>query len=365
MKSSGRETICDVAIIGGGPAGCATAICLARAGSSVIVFESTASHNRNRTETISAQAQRALGEIGIRSHIVAGASQTSFGVVSIWGADQPQFADHLLRHRSNAGLHVDRSVLEKQLLEDARSCGVTVLSESRFASEPLQQRGKWRFNFEHQGARGSCTCRVLVDATGRRGSFWLRALPPRIPLDQLTAVLWTGVSRRCSPYLVVESVPDGWFYLAASGRMHTTIGLITEGDCYQRSSRRLTEFWLRSLAQTVCVKKRLPRHVERPNLSVVSAATIVRTRSAGPGWCAVGDAAFSHDPLSGLGLNHALQSAIHASFSIGRHLGVGTPFDEYEHWVRSRLGDYLLGRQKTYAIEQRWPESLFWQRRQT
>ncbi len=355
-------TKCDVAVVGGGPAGCATATYLAQAGFSVVIFDQTHRQDTSRTETLSPLVGRELARLGIKRGGMSEDFQAASGVLSVWGDHQTQILDSF-QHIHREGTHVNREGFDRNLVENARARGVTVLSNCRFMSPPKRQGGHWKFEFSCQSDKAVCLCRFLVDATGRIGSSWLRPLSPRVPLDQLVAILWTGKSQLNSPYLMIESVEDGWFYSATSNREQTTIALVTDSDYCRNRSGLISDFWLRRLSQTTYIKERLPVIEDLRSLRIVSAVTVVRARTAGPGWCAVGDATFSHDPLSGLGVTHALGSAARAAVSIERHLRAGTSLREYETWIASRLRSYLLQRQETYALERRWRNSLFWQRR--
>ena len=318
MKSHGT-TVSDVAIIGAGPAGCATAIDLARAGFSVIVFQCPHKRAHSRTETLSAFVGHELTELGIARCNMDGFVQPALGVISVWGSSQPLVTDSFTRIHGEGG-HVDRDAFDGMLAKSAKIAGAAVISDCRFMSVPRRESGRWRFKFASRDQNLVCVSNFLVDATGRTGSSWLRPLSPRIPLDGLIAVVWTGKSRRNCSYLMLESVTDGWFYSAAYAREHTTVTFVTDGDYCRKYSGRVSDFWSRSLAQTTCIKERIPLDADLRSLRIVSAATMVRARSAGQGWCAVGDATFSHDPLSGLGVTYALETAAQATFAIDRHL---------------------------------------------
>jgi hypothetical protein len=82
---------------------------------------------------------------------------------------------------------------------------------------------------------------------------------------------------------------------------------------------------------------------------------------------AVDDAAASHDPLSSSGIACTLHSGIHVARAIHNFLRTGQPC--VPGWLRSMDAEsfehYCATRQRYYGIEQRWPQSLFWNRRRT
>jgi flavin-dependent dehydrogenase len=227
----------------------------------------------------------------------------------------------------------------------------------------MRNRIKWEFEYFHDNRKVACSCRFLVDATGRSGSSWLGNLSSRIVLDRLIGVAWTGNSSSSSPYLVVEPINDGWFYSTTLPGGKATIAYMTDSDLYRRESERIPRLWHRQLDQTTYARERFSPYQDRSRLQIVSAATVIRAMPVGKDWCAVGDAAFSHDPLSGLGVHHALESATHAASGIGSLLTRGRPLSTYESWIAKSLRNYLRSRRHYYAKERRWPTSPFWQRR--
>ena len=91
---------------------------------------------------------------------------------------------------------------------------------------------------------------------------------------------------------------------------------------------------------------------------------IVATGSARTLIC-VGDAASSFDPISGHGIVKALRSGVFASYAIADHLerDDSDGLRRYGAFVRSEFAAYRKTLDEYYAQEQRWPDSVFWQRR--
>jgi len=220
------------------------------------------------------------------------------------------------------------------------------------------------FEFTSNCHNTACECRFLVDATGRSGSSPLARLSPRVVLDRLIAIIWTGKAGKAGNYLTVESVPDGWFYSAGLPGQRTTVVYVTDSDLYREGCKLNPAFWWLRLSQTTYARERFSSNTASLNLRIVSAATVVRAEAAGEDWCTVGDALLSHDPLSGRGVHDALESASHAAPAIEDYLHRGKPFSNYQSWAAERLHDYLISRRLNYATERRWQSSPFWQRRQ-
>ncbi len=70
------------------------------------------------------------------------------------------------------------------------------------------------------------------------------------------------------------------------------------------------------------------------------------------------------DPLSSQGLIQALASGIHAGEGLnGRLAGKVGAVDEYDIKANDSFREYSRLRAVYYGREQRWPQSVFWQRR--
>jgi 2-polyprenyl-6-methoxyphenol hydroxylase-like FAD-dependent oxidoreductase len=352
----------DVAVIGGGPAGSATALLLARSGLSVLLLEASGYRAPRVGEALSPQVGPRLVQLGVGGFPNPDMHLAAQGIVSMWGSREPRVNDYLFG-LNGAGWHVDRAMFDRMLAQNARKAGATVRRGSQLLSPPLLTGKHWVFEFARKGQRFACSCRFLVDATGRSGTPWLAHLSHRVVLDRLVAVVWTGKSHSNSQYLAVESVTDGWFYSANLPQKQTTIAYMTDSDLYRKSRQRTPSLWRWQLDQTTYARQRLAVDADLSKLRIVSAATVIRAQPAGEHWCAVGDAAFSQDPLSGLGVPHALESAGHAASAIKAFLERGELLNSYKSWITRRIQTYLICRAQYYASECRWRSSPFWERR--
>jgi flavin-dependent dehydrogenase len=284
------------------------------------------------------------------------------GIVSVWGGAEP-YVNDFFRDIDGSGWQVDRSAFDGMLAKSAEKAGTTVRSGSHLLTSPRRTVEGWAFEFACQDKRSDCRCKFLIDATGRSGTSWLSHLSPRVVLDRLIGVVWTGKQSGEWPYTLVESIDDGWFYSANLPGERMTVVYMTDSDLYRQGLRQFADLWWRQLSKASHVRKRLPGHADISKLRLVSAASMARLNPVGRDWCAVGDAAMSHDPLSGRGVNHALESAFQAAPAVQRYLEQGEPLGTYRHWVAGMLHSHLVARKHYYAAERRWLGSAFWQRR--
>jgi hypothetical protein len=157
---------------------------------------------------------------------------------------------------------------------------------------------------------------------------------------------------------LIEAVENGWWYSAPVPGDRMIFAYMTDSDLWRKSDWR-------------CLLKSAPLTWERAGaiemlspIRVVSAASVLREPVHGPNWIAAGDAALAFDPLSGLGVHKAIESGLRSSAAITRFLeGDVEAMMEYENWSVESFRSYLSVRSQFYGSVERWPGSLFWQRR--
>jgi flavin-dependent dehydrogenase len=351
----------DVSVIGGGPAGSVTAMQLAREGLRVVLVEGSDYSRGHRAETITPRIRQPLEGLGAFRSLTEGLVPVA-GIASAWGTKSLHFNDFLFGV-DGPGWQVERPAFDRMLTRAAERQGVRVHLGTRILSLPKFDGDNWQFDFTIGGPLVTCRSRFLVDATGRKGTPWLSHLSSRIVLDKLVSIVWRGEGCRESPYVAIEAIEDGWFYFANIPGCQPIVTMSTDVDMLRRSTQPLSRFWTSRVKKTVYIQRCLPSNPDLRALKVVSAATSVCRKPAGEGWCAVGDAAFSHDPLSGLGIYHAFQSAIEASRGIAANLKKGVPLNDYRRALEGELETYLKARELYYGQVRHWPSSAFWRRR--
>jgi flavin-dependent dehydrogenase len=338
---------CDVAIAGGGPAGCATALSLrAHAPSLRVVLVEASGYDSVRIgETLPPLARPLLEHLGVWEAFCAQGHREVFGTAAAWGGATPLPNDFLFATAGN-GWHLDRNAFDRMLATEAERRGVRLSLHTRWE----ESRRAARF---------------VVDATGtaqlarRRGARF-------VAVDRLVGFTRFFASDLCAdPRTLVEAFADGWWYTAGLPDGGRVAACLTDAPLARRMRLADAGEWNGRLAAMPVIGAMLRGACPRGPVVVRPAQSRHLAPVAGDDWLAVGDAAAGFDPLSSQGIAKALRSGIFASYAIGDLLtrGDDTGLRRYRRFVRAELASYLAARAKHYRAEGRWAGKEFWESR--
>ncbi|RZT16606.1 flavin-dependent dehydrogenase [Kribbella sp. VKM Ac-2569] len=355
-------TTYDVVVAGGGPAGAATALRLARAGHSVALLERSRFDRPRVGETLAPSIQPLLRDLGVWERFVALGPLPSWGTRSIWSSTEPAAHSHL-ESGYDSGWHVDRRLFDRMLFDAAAEAGASVslgtsLIDSRYD-------GTWQLTCSN-GRR--ITGRVLIDATGRSATVGRSLGARRIAFDRLVGITaqWSGVDVTAEQYLLIESVADGWWYTAPLPG-NVMVGMfMTDADICRRDNLTASAPWRSHLQSTTATALRVDgaRLPTTPRVYSAASHRLVRQGDTRP-WLAVGDAALAVDPISGSGVPRALRTAEAAATTVAHlltHPADATPLTSYESTRNTECTTYLSTRADYYDVALPHP-TPFWTRR--
>src|SRR4051794_33798920 len=134
----------DVVILGGGPAGAAAAIALARAGRRCTVIERNTEPQLRVGETLPPIARLPLESLGVWDRFVAEGHESAPGNRSLWGSDVPA-ENEFIRSPYGAGWHLERRRFESMLLDEAARAGAELV-RGRDVSRIEFDGERWRID---------------------------------------------------------------------------------------------------------------------------------------------------------------------------------------------------------------------------
>ena len=337
----------DLAVIGAGPAGAATAIEAARGGASVIVFE-RAPYGRDKVcgDGLTPRAVGALHELGIAlddAHRIDGLRMIagSRSRQLLW-PQGTRFPPH--------GAVWPRRRLDAALMDAAAEAGAKVVWETE--ALPL---------LEHNRVVGvtagekSVAAELTVVASGAQGQVARMLGAERDPDEPFGLAIRTYATspRHADRYLEAcltlsdehgTAVPGyGWLFPAGDGTVNVGVGaLSTMRNFKQLNLNKLLD----SYRALVADEWELGPNEERPRAWRLPMSTL---RRHGPGWVAVGDAAGLINPMNGEGIDYGLESGMLAA-----QLFCADPTsaaNEYDRLVGQRFDGFLrTGRRFSFLI---------------
>lgn len=363
-------TTIDVAIAGGGPAGAAAGLALARAGLRVRLCEHDAARPFRVGEGLPPSARSLLRDLGVLDRMAADGHRPSPGTLSFWGRDTPHAEDTLFGVHGH-GWQLDRVRFDAMLREATAAAGANV----RAATLRLDAAGDAHAPHhlvarDAQGNEDVIEARWLIDASGRAATFARALGAQRIAHDRLFAVhqrLQGGESEDRDGRTWVESVEDGWWYSVLLPSGERLVAFLCDADADDR--RRLLDgdgLW-RHLAgapqlHALCTTHGLMPHGRAHG---AEASSVELDHAAGERWLAVGDAALAFDPLSSKGISSALYTGLRAAQALlACERGDAGALDAYAQHLRDIHRVYRTQLRGFHAMETRWPTSPFWLRRQ-
>jgi flavin-dependent dehydrogenase len=315
----------DVAIIGGGPGGSATAISLRKHAPSlsVVLIEATHYEAPRIGETLPPPARSILEHLGVWQAFQAQCHREVYGTMAAWGAAMPLDNDFIYMP-ANTGWHLDRAAFDRMLASQAENTGAAVLRGTRVKDAKRADR-RWRLTL----SSGSIlSARFIVDATGGAASIARRHGARFADSDRLIGIARMFEDGRTDPRTVVEAFEDGWWYTAGLPDGRRVLVCMTDSDIARRMKLRNPRQWRDQLSAMPIIGEILSDSQPCGPIIVRSTQSRRLEPVVGEGWLAVGDCASRFDPLSSQGIVKAMRSGIFASYAIGDFLTGNDEADE-------------------------------------
>lgn len=332
-------------VLGAGPAGAAAVLAWMARGGAPPLWVDPGGEGRAVGEALPPDVAPLLARLGATAALDG--ARPSRGVVSIWQSAAPTHADFMLG--AARAWVVDRARFDAALRQTAIEGGATL---RRDAIDDITCDGMgfaWRLRSGETGRAAR-----VIDASGRAAVAARRLGATRRRVDRLAAVVTRLPLRDAIDRVHIEAAPDGWWYLGPAPGGEAVVAWFSDADLITTDGMARWPRWRASLTETA-MASRLDTATERP-LQVVSAGSGALDHTAGPGWVAVGDAAYTVDPLSSAGIGKALGAAI---------AGVDALLDGTDGITEADADavERYLDQRRAYYAEVRRFDRPFWRRR--
>ena len=314
----------DVIVIGGGPAGSATATMLARKGWQVIVMEREQFPRDHVGESLLPASIPILEELGALPAVESAGFLHKYGATMVWGSGDAPWSWYFKEtsQRYPHSYQVWRPQFDKILLDNAKAQGVTVLEGHQVTEVIFDGEEAIGVEFTNvDGVPGEAQCRFIVDASGqstlisrnRNSKKW-------DPFFQNLAVYayFTGAKPLPEPdqnNIFIESYRYGWLWSIPLHTGRTSVGVVVDSQTGQEGIQQngAKAFLEAQLAQSNHTRAMLENANIDSEPNVVMDWSYTAEKLYGPGYILTGDAACFVDPLFSSGVHLALMSGILAA----------------------------------------------------
>lgn len=320
-------------------------------------------------ETLPPNAAHLVSLLNMEEALQHPAHRAHTGNLVYWEQDEPQ-QRYFLNEPGGNGWHLHRGLFEQQLREKATGNNVQLLTGWHCSAVTPTGNG-WQLQCSNNcGETKTIETAFLADATGRAARIARLLGVPRISADKLTAYsAWLPASPSgLQGTTFIEAVEEGWWYAAPLSDNKTIVCFFTDADIHQLPEKNiLPQWWFNKWAKTKRLKEYFTPPLATPNAVMVHpASTSALQQIAGKNWLALGDAAFTTDPLASYGLTAAMGSAVYAANAIRDCLNNNPDAPAAYQWAQQNAFNNCMGMlQHQYGRVQRWPGSLFWERRRS
>lgn len=353
----------NIAIIGGGPAGLATALTLHARGISHCIIEAKTEPLAKAGEAIPPSARPLLRQLGIENLVQHSKHSPYYGNKSCWASDelvQEEFIHHL---------HGHGYLLNRQYFESQFQSLVKQQTKDFYTGYRLRQIGSTtdgvNLEIEDSDHVKPITSRFVVDATGRKASVCRKlGIEKQVYDDQFALSLRLKLNSSITKQIYIEAIDDGWWYAAPFGDDQMTLMFFTSKDHLPEKGNTIQ--YLQDAYQKA---QHLPKSldlskVEPAAVKVMPAGTSSLKVPYGKNWLAVGDAAYAYDPISSYGITSAIASGYYAGNALADHItGKEGALNTYRYIMEKAFQGYLEKLFHQYDSEKRWSDHSYWKNR--
>lgn len=305
-------TICDVLIIGGGPAGSTAAATLAARGRDVVLLEKDRHPRFHIGESLLPLNTAIFDRLGITDDVAAiGQHKPGAEFVSDATGRAVQFSfAQGLDQRYTSSWQVPRAELDQILFRTAQSRGARAHEATKVIAVTPAVNGE-RGRVEAVGPGGEAMAyapRFVLDASGRDTFLAGRLRTKQSNKRNNTAALYAhfrGVERRSGEldgYISVHFAQDGWFWLIPLPDGVMSVGFVGNASVFKGRKGTPRDLFEERVAQSPTVAARMQGATMLGGVTSTGNYSYYCDRSFGDGYLMVGDAFAFLDPVFSSGV---------------------------------------------------------------
>ncbi|SEC52035.1 Dehydrogenase (flavoprotein) [Tenacibaculum sp. MAR_2009_124] len=353
----------QVIIVGAGPAGLASSLTLSTYNIPHCIVDANTNSVLKLGDSLPPNAKPLLKQLGILHLLISPEHIPYYGNKSIWGTNevhQKEFIEGVY----GSGFLLDRLHFENQLRGLVKKNRTDfyqgyqlkkVYNHEQFV-EALIQKDTESLHLK---------AKFIIDATGRKASVCRHLGVLKHNLDtQFTVSFWHQTAKKIPRQIWIEATENGWWYLSPKATNEVNCMFFTLKDLLP-SRKEMFTFLTKELQKTQDIKTIIqPTDIEFNDYKIMASGTSCLEKPFGENWLAVGDAAFSYDPISSYGITSALASGFYGGHAIAARLkDEEDAFITYRYIIENGAKSYLNKLEHQYNMEQRWPKSFYWKNR--
>lgn len=354
-----------VLIIGAGPAGLAASLTLSAYNISHGLIDANTTAAQKPGDALPPNAKPLLKQLGILDLLNSPNHIPYYGNKSIWGSDdvhEKEFLEDIYGH----GYLLDRLHFEHQLRQLVESNSNDFYKGYHLKKVYSQENGV-EVDIQKDSKRIKLQAQYIIDATGRKASVCRHLGAHKKNIDeQLTISFWHQLKHKIPRQIWIEATEHGWWYLSPNTFCQVNCMFFTSKTIIPKG-HEMVSFLKHELEQTKHIKQIIqPTEIELKENHLMPSGTSCLEQPYGKNWLAVGDAAFSYDPISSYGITSALATGFYGAHAIaGKLTGENDAFLTYRYILENGAKSYLQKLIHQYNMEKRWPESPYWKTRLT
>jgi flavin-dependent dehydrogenase len=310
---------CDVAIIGGGPAGSTAAALLARRGYKVIALEKAHHPRFHIGESLLPMNLPLFERLGVLDKVrELGVFKpgADFEADNERGYNTYAFARAIGNSPPHA-YQVWRQDFDKMLYQHARECGADAREGHEVVA--VEQNGPRESRLDvrtDDGGTYAIQSRFVVDASGRDAFLSARKKLRRKNEQHQSAAIFghfSGAERRKGEdagNISIYSFEHGWMWMIPLPDGVMSVGAVCRPDYLKQRKGRTLDFFLDTLKRSPALWRRVEQaELIGGEVRVTGNYSYDSQRMGGPGWVLVGDAFAFLDPVFSSGVYLAMSGA--------------------------------------------------------